>query len=150
MMGAQDMQNVARDPFAPLRSSSVALLTTFRRSSAGVGTPVGITVVGGKAYFTTWTTTGKVKRMRNNPHVTLAPCTRAGKVTGPTVEGVARRLTDDEAERMRAIHQGGLWGTLWLLLYRLQRRQPVMYEVSPVAEGATPDREENNQHESGR
>jgi hypothetical protein len=34
-------------PFAPLHASSVALLTTFRRSGQGVGTPVGIQIVAG-------------------------------------------------------------------------------------------------------
>jgi PPOX class probable F420-dependent enzyme len=121
-----------QEPFAPLRRASVALLTTFRRDGRPVGTPVGFSLASGKLYFTTWTTTGKVKRMANNPSVTLAPCTRAGKATGPAIAGTARRLDGDEATRVLAVVRPGIWGWLWNLIYKLQRRQPVMYEVSPI------------------
>jgi uncharacterized protein len=121
-----------RDPFATLRRASVALLTTFRRDGRPVGTPVGFNLTNGKLYFTTWTTTGKVKRIANNPSVTLAPCTRAGKATGPAIAGTARRLDSDEATQVLAIVRPGIWGRLWHLIYKLQRRQPVMYEVSPL------------------
>src|SRR5215813_10912699 len=88
-------------PFTVLQISNVALLTTFRRNGQGVETPVGIKLAEGKAYFTTWSTTGKVKRLARNPRVTLAPFTKMGmKVIGPTVEGTARRLEEAEVERL--------------------------------------------------
>lgn len=37
----------------PLRTSRVALLTTYRRDGRGVDTPVGIQVGGDQAFFTT-------------------------------------------------------------------------------------------------
>lgn len=117
--------------FAPLRASSVALLTTFRRNGAGVATPVGIRVRLERAYFTTWTTTGKVKRLANNPQVTLSPCTRVGQPLGPTVEGVARRLDADEVARVEAQFKPSLWGRMWSVIYRLQRREAIIYEVAP-------------------
>ena len=119
--------------FAPLNASSVALLTTFRRSGAGVGTPVGISVVPGKAYFTTWSTTGKVKRIAHDQHVTLAPCTRGGKPIGPSVEGAARRLEGAEAADMRAMLGAGFQRWLWEMVYTVfLRAQPVIYEVTPA------------------
>jgi PPOX class probable F420-dependent enzyme len=119
--------------FAPLKASSVALLTTFRRNGVGVGTPVGISVVQGKAYFTTWSTTGKIKRIANNPQVTLAACTRGGKPIGPTVAGIARRLEGAEAPEVRTMLGVGLRRRLWELVYRLfMRAQPVIYEVAPA------------------
>jgi uncharacterized protein len=120
------------EPFAALRGANVVLLTSFRRDGQGIGTPVGFYLANGKGYFTTWTTTGKVKRIANNPHITLAPCTRTGKVTGSTMAATARRLDDAEAARVRAIVGQGWWGWLWHLIYALQRRQPVMYEVAPT------------------
>ena len=93
---SESVQNPAS--FAFLRHSKTALLTSFRRNGQGVGTPVGLTVVGNKAYFTTWSTTGKIKRLANNPRVTLAPCTQQGKTRGLTVEGIARRLEGAEAK----------------------------------------------------
>jgi PPOX class probable F420-dependent enzyme len=123
-----------RAAFAPLKASSVALLTTFRRNGVAVGTPVGINIVDGKAYFTTWSKTGKIKRIANNPRVTLAPCTRGGKPLGPTVAGNARRLEGAEATRVRAILGAGLRRRLWELVYKLfMRAHPVIYEVTPAA-----------------
>lgn len=125
----------AHDPWAPLHVSSVALLTTYRRTGQGVCTPVGIRFGEGKAYFTTWSTTGKVKRMANNPRVTLAPCTRRGRTIGPTIEGVARRMDDAEAEWVSArLFRKSLWGRLWDRIYTLRGWQPVLYEISPIGE----------------
>lgn len=117
--------------FVPLKVSNVALLTTFRRNGQGVDTPVGITIIGENVYFTTPSDTGKVKRIANNPLVRLAPFTKMGmKVIGPTVEGRARRLSDQEADEL---YRGrlSLWGRLWLLIYKLQKKQKVYYEISP-------------------
>lgn len=135
-MNNQYTTNAEDTAFSQLQTSSVALLTSFRRNGVGVGTPVGIKVVDGKAYFTTWSTTSKIKRIANNPHVTLAPCTRAGTTTGPATPGFARRLEGKEAERTRTMLGVGLQRMLWELVYKLfLRAQPVIYEVTPS--GAT-------------
>lgn len=118
--------------FAFLRPSKTVLLTSFRRNGQGVGTPVGLAVVGNKAYFTTWSTTGKIKRLANNPRVTLAPCTQRGKPLGPTVEGIARRLEDAEAKEAQKHLGSALRFWMWALIYKLVfRAQPVLYEVLP-------------------
>ncbi|MBK5332737.1 MAG: PPOX class F420-dependent oxidoreductase [Ilumatobacteraceae bacterium] len=58
------------------------LLTTFRKNGEGVGTPVWIVALpDGTGGFTTEIDSGKVKRVRNNPSVTLQPCNLRGKVT---------------------------------------------------------------------
>ena len=58
------------------------LLTTFRKNGDGVATPVWIVALGdGTGGFTTEIDSGKVKRVRNNPSVTLQPCNLRGKVT---------------------------------------------------------------------
>jgi PPOX class probable F420-dependent enzyme len=132
-MSNTDVAAGDQDVFAPLKASSVALLTTFRRNGVGVGTPVGVSVVRGKAYFTTWSTTGKIKRIANNPRVTLAACTRGGKPTGPTVAGIARRLEGVEAADVRTMLGAGTQSRLWELVYKLfMRAQPVIYEVAPA------------------
>ena len=77
------------DALAPLERSSTALLATFRKNGAPVRTVVGIRVMDDKAYFTTCHTTGKVKRLARNPQVLLAPSTRLGATTGPTLNSGA-------------------------------------------------------------
>lgn len=118
--------------FAVLCHAKTALLTSFRRNGQGVGTPVGLVVVGNKAYFTTWSTTGKIKRLANNPRVTLAPCTQQGKPLGPTVEGIAHRLEGAGTEEARKHLGSALRFWMWALIYKLFfRARPVLYEVMP-------------------
>jgi PPOX class probable F420-dependent enzyme len=120
--------------FTVLQTSNVALLTTFRRNGQGVGTPVGLKLAGGKAYFTTWSTTGKVKRLARNPKVTLAPfAKRRRKVIGSTVEGTARRLETAEAEQLSTLFASGLWDRIWQWIYTLRGWQAITYEVSPIS-----------------
>jgi uncharacterized protein len=119
--------------FTALQVSNVALLTTFRRNGQGVETPVGIRFAEGKVYFTTWSTTGKVKRLARNPRVTLAPFTKMGmKVVGEAVEGTARRLEEVEVKEVSTHFKPGLWDRMWNLIYRLRRWQAIHYEVSPI------------------
>ncbi|HEX6817635.1 MAG TPA: PPOX class F420-dependent oxidoreductase [Ktedonobacterales bacterium] len=76
-------------------------LTTFRRSGEAVATPVWFAREADRLYVETGPNTGKVKRIRHTPRVSLAPCTFGGKLTGSTVTGTAR-IVEDPAERARA------------------------------------------------
>jgi len=58
------------------------LLTTFRTSGDGVSTPVWtVPVSDGRVGMWTAAGTGKYKRLRNNPHVTIQACSARGKPT---------------------------------------------------------------------
>ena len=74
------------------------LLTTFRRSGEGVGTPVWFAVDGHTMYVKTGVRSGKVKRIAAEPRVTVAPCTMRGKLRGEAIGAVARIVTDPEEE----------------------------------------------------
>jgi PPOX class probable F420-dependent enzyme len=85
------------------------LLTTFRKNGLGVATPVWIVALpDGTGGFTTETDSGKVKRVRNNPSVTLQPCNLRGKVT-PDSEVVAATaevlLGPDTRAVSKAVHR---------------------------------------------
>ncbi|NDJ79122.1 MAG: PPOX class F420-dependent oxidoreductase [Chloroflexi bacterium] len=69
-------------------------LTTFRRSGEGVPTAVWFAPVGNTLYVVTGVISGKVKRIRHTPQVTVAPCTREGEVLGPAEPAVARLISD--------------------------------------------------------
>jgi PPOX class probable F420-dependent enzyme len=71
-------------------------LTTFRKSGAGVSTPVWFGEDGGKLYVMTRSDSGKYKRIRNNQQVQIAPCTMRGKITGPQFPATARILPPEE------------------------------------------------------
>ncbi|MBA3826920.1 MAG: PPOX class F420-dependent oxidoreductase [Ktedonobacterales bacterium] len=91
-MGA-DTQPGTRS-FAALEGERYINLTTFRRDGTGVATPVWFVEHHGGLALYTAATAGKVKRLRHTAHVTLAPCTVRGAVTGPTLVGNARLLED--------------------------------------------------------
>jgi hypothetical protein len=71
-------------------------LTTFRKTGAGVATPVWFGEDGDKLYVMTRSDMGKTKRIRNNPQVKVAPSTIRGKVTGAEFAATARILPPEE------------------------------------------------------
>jgi PPOX class probable F420-dependent enzyme len=82
--------------FSALEGKKYMSLTTFRKSGVGVPTAVWFAEVNGKVVVTTSAISGKAKRIRNNPCVTVAPSNGAGKVTGPAVEAEVRILSAAE------------------------------------------------------
>src|SRR5215212_5256428 len=88
--------------FDHLAGHKHCLLVTFRRSGEPVPTPVWFGLDGGRVYARSEERVGKVKRIRANPRVLVAPCDNRGKPLGPAAEGRARILPaaeEDTAER---------------------------------------------------
>ncbi len=71
-------------------------LTTFKRNGEGVHAPMWIGRDGAELFVWTPADSWKVKRVRNNPRVLLAPSSRFGKVRDGVVpvEGTAQVVTD--------------------------------------------------------
>ncbi|OYD70909.1 PPOX class F420-dependent oxidoreductase [Rhodococcus sp. OK302] len=68
-------------------------VSTFRKSGDGVATPTWVVPLSdGRIGFWTSSRSGKAKRLRNDPRVTIAPCTNRGKVVSGavTVSGTAQ------------------------------------------------------------
>ena len=92
-----------------IRGCKRSLLVTFRRDGTPVPTPVWAAEADGHLYVRTERTAGKVKRLRNNPSLLVAPCTVRGKPLGNPFEAVARMLSRAEepvAERALATRYG--------------------------------------------
>jgi PPOX class probable F420-dependent enzyme len=85
-------QDEMNDPFAYLYSYEFVLLTTFRKNGLGVPTAMWFAHEHSKLYMVTGHTTGKIKRIRKNEHVLLAPCDLMGNILGPQIEAYAREL----------------------------------------------------------
>jgi PPOX class probable F420-dependent enzyme len=110
-------------------------LTTFRKTGKAVATPVWFAEANGRIYVYTAPDSGKVKRLRNNPRVQVAPCTFSGKVLGPAVEAQACILAVGETDRARAalLREYGWQARLGLFFSRLRRREPPAYlEIIPA------------------
>jgi PPOX class probable F420-dependent enzyme len=71
-------------------------LETFRKSGAGVKTPVWFVQDGERLYVQTGADSGKVKRIRRDGRVNAAACRMDGRVTGAWVPARAHEATDPE------------------------------------------------------
>lgn len=93
--------------FAAFRDHNYISLETFKKSGEGVKTPVwfaadpasDLSGEGARLYMYTIGNTGKVKRIRNNPHVKIAPCTLKGEVLGEWTEANAEIVTGETASQ---------------------------------------------------
>ena len=81
-------------------------LETFKKSGEGVKTPVwfaadpaaDLASPAARLYAYTVGESGKVKRIRNNGRVRIAPCDMRGNVIGPWNDASAQIITGPEAE----------------------------------------------------
>ena len=73
--------------FDHLKGSKHCLLVTFRRNGEPVPTPVWFGLDSGKVYARSEERVGKVKRIRANPRVLVAPATTAASRRGPRPRG---------------------------------------------------------------
>jgi PPOX class probable F420-dependent enzyme len=71
-------------------------LETFKKNGEGVKTPVWFVLHDDALYAYTEADSWKVKRIRNNPRVRVAPCTVRGAVKGPWVDGRASIVEGEE------------------------------------------------------
>ena len=127
-------QTQQSDPFAYLYPHKYIQLTTYRKTGVGVPTPVGFASQAGKIYVMTPGTASKLKRIRNNGRVTLAPCDRKGKVLGESVEGQARILAPEEraAAQQAFIRKYGLIYRIFLVGQKMRKTQRTYIEIQPV------------------
>jgi PPOX class probable F420-dependent enzyme len=94
---------------AEIRGQKYISLGTFRKNGAKVATPVWFGEDGDKLYVMTRSDMGKTKRIRNNPQVTVAPCTIRGKAIGPEYPAMVRILPPEEHARARQTVNRKYW-----------------------------------------
>ncbi|MBT8225434.1 MAG: PPOX class F420-dependent oxidoreductase [Dactylosporangium sp.] len=110
-------------PAHQLGSQKYVLLTTYRRVGTPVRTPVWVAPDGAALLVWTVMDSGKVKRIRNNTEISVAPCTSRGKPLGPAVAGRAEILDAEETRHVRRLIRKKYWlaGPIVLFLSRLRR-----------------------------
>jgi len=75
-------------------------LETYRKTGEAIRTPVWFIEENGELFVRTDSSTGKIKRIRNNPRVRLAPCNSRGTVKGTWVDGEARMIEPESSEHV--------------------------------------------------
>lgn len=91
---SKDMSSA--DPISTLSPYRYINLETLKRNGEGVITTVWFTINGRKINVVTRNQTGKVKRLRNNPNVRLAPCGIRGHLKGQWFNGKASFANPEE------------------------------------------------------
>jgi PPOX class probable F420-dependent enzyme len=104
-----------------LAASKYLSLTTYRKNGDPVATPVWLVRNGGELNVITQMNSGKVKRIRNNADVLLAPCDARGKIKGDAVPGHATLLDEQRSGQVaqRIKDRYGLLGKI--LMWRGER-----------------------------
>ncbi len=84
-------------------------LATFRKNGTPVYTPVWFGEENGHLYVMTNSKTGKVKRLRNNPQVKIAPSSMRGKITGPEFPATVRFMKPEEFQHAQKLIKDKYW-----------------------------------------
>ncbi len=75
-------------------------IETYRKSGQAVATPVWFVERDGVLYIRTGKDSGKVKRIRNNRSVRVAPCASQGDLRGEWVAGTAHLINGNRSEEV--------------------------------------------------
>jgi PPOX class probable F420-dependent enzyme len=128
-----DVAETKIDPFASIRTHRYINLTTVRKNGATVTTPVWIALEANRGYIVTDKKSGKVKRIRRNHNVEIAPSTHAGKPLGPSIKAKAHILSPEEWVRPHRLllQKYGWQYRFFELLWKLQRTQHTFLEITP-------------------
>ncbi len=85
--------------FSRFRKEEFLSLETYRKNGETIKSPMWFAQDNDALYLWTMADTSKVKRIRNNPNVNIAPCKRMGEVTG---EWMTAHATIDDSPIMVA------------------------------------------------
>jgi PPOX class probable F420-dependent enzyme len=109
-------------------------LETYRKTGTPVATPVWFAEEHGTLYMYSLADAGKVKRIRNNPKVRIAPCDVRGNPTGAWVDAKARILDDRGAALgHRLLNQKYGWmKRIGDAFNRFRRKPRVVIAIDPV------------------
>ncbi|HTA12338.1 MAG TPA: PPOX class F420-dependent oxidoreductase [Solirubrobacteraceae bacterium] len=92
--GARELADAQRTgSLAEIVRAKRTLVVTYRRDGTPVPTPVWAAEADGVLYVRTERASGKVKRLRRDPRMLIAPCTKLGRPLGAPLEASGRMLT---------------------------------------------------------
>jgi PPOX class probable F420-dependent enzyme len=116
---------------APFAAQRYLTLESFKRDGTPVQTPVWFVEDQGVLYVYTLANAGKVKRIRRNPRIRIAPCTMRGTVIGPWGEAEATIVDATTAAYGHALlrHKYGWMKGIGDLYSRLMHRERVVIAI---------------------
>ena len=127
--------------FAQFAGKKYLSLETYRRNGAPVRTPVWFAEApqtqdgaAPKLYIYTIGNMGKVKRIRNNPRVKIAPCDMRGGISGDWTNAQAEIVIGEEATfGMRLLNRKYIpWKQLLDFFAKFRPRERVVMVIRPA------------------
>jgi hypothetical protein len=128
--------------FAAFRDQKYLSLETFKKSGEGVKTPVWFAadpardLAGNEAqlYIYTIGNTGKVKRIRNNGRVKIAPCTIKGVPLGEWMNASVEIISGDESARaIKLLNKKYFpWKQVLAFFALFSRRERIVMVIRPA------------------
>ena len=118
---------------APFVGRKYISLETFKKNGEGVKTPVWFVLHGGAFYVYTEADSWKVKRIRNNARVRVAPCGVRGDVKGPWLDGTASFVEGDEriaADKL--LDRKYFLKVIFNVLTKINRHTRAMIKIEPA------------------
>jgi PPOX class probable F420-dependent enzyme len=116
----------------PFSGQQYLNLETLRRSGEGMKTPVWFVQDGDILYVRTIANSGKVKRIRNNGQVNIAPCKVDGALLGEWIPARAREITHNDTfsnvDRLLD-NKYGLMKKMFALSSAIQGRKYTVLEI---------------------
>jgi PPOX class probable F420-dependent enzyme len=94
------------DAIGQFANAKYLSLETFRKTGVGVRTPIWFAEDPSQPvtfYIYTLPDSGKVKRIRNNPKVRIAPCNMRGDLRGAWIDARARICSGDEVSKGQSL-----------------------------------------------
>ena len=119
------------DRLAPFSDQKYLNLETFRRDGRGVKTPVWFVLrENGAFYIYTEAESWKVKRIRKNPRVRVAPCGMRGNVTGAWQDATAQIVSGEEEQvANRLLDRKYFLKKIFNVLTKLNRHKRTMLKI---------------------
>jgi uncharacterized protein len=127
-MATQTIERPVQRPAADLKAlfpGRYLSVTSFKRDGTGIATPVWFVSDGTRLFAFTDLHSAKVRRVRRNPDVLVAPCRVDGKLRSKRVSARVEVLTGTpELERVQKLllERYKISYRLVMLMYRLGRR----------------------------
>ncbi len=118
--------------FSCFRKEEFLSLETYRKNGETIKSPMWFAQDNDALYLWTMADTSKVKRIRNNPNVNIAPCKRMGEVTG---EWMTAHATIDDSPIMVAqveamlLKKIGLFFRIFRVIDAIRDRQKNSYRI---------------------
>src|SRR2546425_6704328 len=96
----QSPLSAAGDKLSQFAGKKHISIETYRKTGDPVRTPVWFVEENEELFVRTDSSTGKIKRIRNNPRVRIAPCNMRGNIKGTWVDAEARTIDTETSEHV--------------------------------------------------